>query len=620
MAISPRTARGTLQIIPWFASVPFLVAAASPAGAWNFTNVTNQAQLDYGHGYLEGMTSEPRMIAGGVAAGDYDNDGFVDLYTVRGNVGPNLLFRNLGNGFFDEVGAAAGVALAGTRGSGPVFADYDGDGWLDLFVGGIAGTAPTLFRNLGNGTFQNVTAASGISVQKDTFSACFGDYDRDGDLDLVLSHWGNAQGPGHFWRNNGDGTFTESNLAVGFVNYGAPDNLLDYTFTPNLSDINNDGWPDLVMAADFRSSNIFLNDGDGTFTKTTNAVITDENGMGSALGDYDHDGDLDWFVSSIWEPGSLLWGITGNRLYRNLGDGSFEDVTSASGVRVGHWGWGSSFADLNNDMHLDIAHVNGWYHPTFSADPALVYLSNGDGTFTEQAGALSFGYLGQGRGIVCFDFDRDGDLDVFVSSNGEKHALYRNDGANASNYVGVDLLGESPNTEGVGSRVYVTAGGITQMREIRAGSNFESQDPTEAHFGMASVTTASELRVVWPSGATTVLHDVPVNQRLSIAEPAVTAAPLAAVLGGGVRTSPNPFRDVARFELSLPAAGDVRLTIYDVAGRVVRSSTTHAAVHGPYATEWTGRTDAGVPVPHGVYLYEFVTPADRHTGKVTRLR
>ena len=170
-----------------------LVTVATRAdAAWRFTDVTAEAGLVYQHGYtVTPGFREASEHAGGVAAGDYDRDGDIDLYVVRGDIGPNLLFRNRGDGTFEEVGAAAGVALTGVRSSGPLFADLDGDGWLDLFVGGVEGTAPSVFRNAGDGTFADVTATSGIEIPagRDTFSATAADYDRDGDLDLFVTHW-----------------------------------------------------------------------------------------------------------------------------------------------------------------------------------------------------------------------------------------------------------------------------------------------------------------------------------------------------------------------------------------------------------------------------------------------
>ena len=208
---------------------------------------------------------------------------------------------------------------------------------------------PTLFRNLGDGTFEDATAASGINLTIDTFGASFGDYNLDGHIDLFTTHWHVDHGPTHLWKNNGDGTFVNVDREAGLDKIGPL--LFDYTLSANFVDIDNDRWPDLLIAADFGSSRIFRNLQDGTFRDATNPVITDDNGMGAAIGDYDNDGDLDWFVSSIWENRDP--GPTGNRLYRNTGTGTFEDATDQAAVRVGDWGWASSFADFDKDGHLD---------------------------------------------------------------------------------------------------------------------------------------------------------------------------------------------------------------------------------------------------------------------------
>ncbi len=527
-----------------FVAALIAVVIAAPASAeWRFTDVTVDAGVLYQHGWVDpnfGFSSaRPSSInTSGVAAGDYDGDGFVDLYVVRGDIGPNLLFRNLGDGTFEEVGAAAGVALTGTRGSGPTFADFDGDGWLDLLVLGIGIvddnlTSPTLFRNRGDGTFEDVTAASGITSNRDSVSSAFGDYDRDGDLDLFITHWGDNSPPGptqHLWRNNGNGTFTDVSAPSGIsATYTNPSNnqVSDLSFTPNFADIDNDGWPDLLIAGDFGTSQVFRNNRNGTFANVTDRdVVTDENGMGAAVGDYDNDGNLDWFVSSIWDPDQDSmgnnWDVSGNRLYRGLGDGTFEDTTDLAGVREGYWGWAATFADLDNDGNLDLFHINGWNlaDPNayeFHFDPAVAFISNGDGTFTERAAELGLDDTLPGRGVVAFDYDRDGDVDLFISNNQGPSRLYRNDGG-IGGWLTVKLRGRAPNSEAIGARVRVTSEEGAQLRELRAGSNFVSQDPAEAHFGLGGVRTVT-VEVIWPDGARSVRDPVAADRVLVIDQP-----------------------------------------------------------------------------------------------------
>ena len=538
-----------------------LLASAVHAHALSFTDVTAAAGLSTTHGYAtEGAWGEPGIIAGGVAAGDYDRDGFVDLFVIRGQLGASQLFRNAGNGTFTDATAASGIVVGPGLYSSATFADVDGDGWLDLLVIGFESTLPMLWRNAGDGTFLNATFGSGLTLPGEhAFSASFGDVDRDGDLDLFVSLWTSdlpASGPnGHLWRNDGSGHFSDVSDVAGVPIFASAlfTPTFDMSFTGNFADVNSDGWPDLLVSADFGASRVLLNDGDGTFTDATDhGVITDENGMGSAIGDYDEDGDLDWFVSSIWDPNGIIegnWGASGNRLYRNAGDGTFSDVTSAAGVRVGFWGWGSTFADLDDDGHLDLIHVNGWgprnvvESTEFHADPARVFLSNGDGTFTESAAALGAADTGEGRGVVAFDYDRDGDLDLFYANNSGSPVLLRNDGGGANASLRVVLRGRGGNGEAIGARVRATVGATTQMRELRAGSNFESQDPAEAHFGLGAAASVDELRVTWPDGTETSVADVAADASLVLSQPApggpdcTQPAPANACLPGGVASS-----------------------------------------------------------------------------------
>ena len=489
------------------------------------------------------MQMELAML-GGVAAGDFDADGDIDLFLVSDGSGSNLLYRNNGDGTFEEVGAQYGVSNTPIYESGPIFVDYDGDGYLDLIVGGVRRMSEwqqynsvTVFRNTGTQSFVDVTAGTGLILPPDvdTYSISAGDIDGDNRLDLFLSHWRTrggrdslgavvtvSHGRNFLWKNTGAGGFVDITSEYGLGE-------LRFTFTANFSDIDSDDDLDLLVASDFRSSMVLLNHG-GTFVEEPNSLLSDGNGMGASVGDYDNDGDLDWFVTSIWDPNSVAegeWDISGNRLYRNDGNGWFTDVSSVAGVREGYWGWASCFADFDNDGNLDLFHVNGMQaddNSIFSeywADPSRLFISNGDGTFTERSAEVGLGDYGQGRGVVCFDADRDGDIDIFVANNAQPPKFYVNEGTNVNNYLEIVLQGVSPNTQGIGARITVTAGGKIQTREIRAGGNYVSQDPAEAHFGLGQEKIASEVVVRWPDGQVTVLRTVAANQVLVIRHPSL---------------------------------------------------------------------------------------------------
>ena len=512
---------GVTEILENIAADQLLEVTEPEAPGISFTDVTVSAGLNFSHGYIGGSGNFYERIGAGIAVGDYDNDDLLDLYMVRGSIGPNLLFHNLGDGSFEEVGGAAGVGIDNSRGSGPRFFDSDGDGWLDLLVGSVTGGDSRLFKNLGDGTFEDLTATAGISTGRTSYAATFADIDRDHDLDIAQTHWGTkadfceAAIPcvGHVWLNNGDNTYAEGDAATGVV---FPIGGLDHTFDASFADLNNDLWPDLLLASDYGTSQVFVNDGDGTFTETTDPlVITDEAGMGGELVDYDGDGDLDWFVTSIFggPENPNFAGTTGNRLYRNLGDGSFEDVTAETGPRIGDWGWGPCFADFDNDGNFDIFHVNGWAQNGFEEDLSKLFLSNGDGTFTQMAGLLGLEDSGQGRGVSCLDFDRDGDIDVLVSNSEQEPSLFRNDGGNAKNFLNISLLSRTKNVDGIGAKLHVELdNGSDHHLEMRSGGGFVSQHPHEIHLGLDDATVADAIEVTWPDGIVNTYANVAANQ------------------------------------------------------------------------------------------------------------
>lgn len=523
-----------------------------------FTDATDASGILFERGYLGtsdlsryGRDADVHEFGGGVAAGDYDNDGLVDLFVVRGDIGPNLLYRNLGDNTFEDVAGPAGVAntKSATENyphSGPGFADMDGDGDLDLYMGGIEEAPSRIFRNEGDGLFTDVTEGSGLDAinARYTISSAFGDYDLDGDLDMFLAHWGTLRDPDSestesLWRNdsiNGAIRFTDVSRAAGIASgilEGNPielgtDKVWDFTFSPSFARIDGDRYPDIVIAADFKTSRYLINNGDGSFSNGTDPdVIVDRNGMGSAVGDYDGDGDLDWFVSSIWTDPDAEGDQTfqfGNRLYRNDA-GVFVDTTEEVGVHDGSWGWGSCFADFDNDGHLDLYHTNGW-PPTeqyqefeFEIDQSRLFMSNGKGLFFERAAEAGVADQERGHGIVCADFDNDGDVDIFQMHRNESNAgtLWRNDTA-TNNYLRVKLNGLAPNTAGAGARITLTIDGARQLREIVVGSNFTSQNPLVQIFGLGSSAQA-EIEVEWPDGKMTPTRTVSANQLITIDHP-----------------------------------------------------------------------------------------------------
>lgn len=491
---------------------------------WQFTEVGQGTGASILHGYTVAITDEELSVSAGVAAGDYDNDGDVDLYVVTGDISENVLLNNNGSGGFSDASAGSGIGLAGHRSAGPAFADIDGDGWLDLVVGSIKGDPYYVFRNNGDGSFTDVSADAGIFNQatgQNNYSTAFGDPDRDGDLDAFIGHhkFAPPDPRNHYWRNDGAGSFVASDAWSNITVF----NGHDFSFAPVFTDIDDDGWQDLLVAADLGTSQYFINDQTGKLVLATTEVIDDQFGMGIASGDFDNDGDIDWFVTSIYDhPDDPHTNPrTGNRLYQNDGSGNFSEVSESAGVRDGQWGWGACAADFNNDGLLDLFHVNGFHailgEPMlYQDDPARLFVNNGDGTYTESATALGVDDPDHGRGVVCFDYDLDGDIDIFISNNSATTRLYRNDLDPNPGYLQVRLLRWPRSHTVAGSIIEIDIGPQTQMREVIIGSNFQSQNPLLQHFGLGGAPAVDAIRVRWPDGEVTTLNDVPANQLLTV--------------------------------------------------------------------------------------------------------
>jgi hypothetical protein len=486
--------------------------------ATNFRNVAGTAGLDYQHADLTAdvmdLADDMATMSGGAAAGDFDGDGWMDLYVTRVNL-PNLLFRNRGDGTFDEVGAVAGVDL-NSLSSGCAFADIDNDGDQDLFVLTFE-TRNFLYINDGAGNFREEAAARGVDFPHNlgkhlSTSAAFGDVENDGDLDLMITAWqlGEAQRNDpqtRLYINDGRGNFTDNTVNAGLTTPTAG-------FSPAFADVDRDGWQDILLASDFKTSVYYHNQGNGTFVDRTEAagVGTDENGMGSSVIDIDNDGDLDWFVSAIYDPleceavAACFWFWSGNRLYLNDGQGHFEDGTDSWGVRDGGWAWGASAIDIENDGDLDLILANGMSFNGTDSDEQFnntvlrLWQNNGAGeSMTDiavESGAIA---VGETRGVVVFDYDKDGDQDFYVVNNNRKPFLFENRTTDAGHWFRVHLRGTRSNKDGVGATIRLTtADGGVQTRVVGNNSNYNSHNELIAHFGLGAATEVAEIQVEWP--------------------------------------------------------------------------------------------------------------------------
>ncbi len=488
-------------------------------------------------------------LTGGVAVGDYDQDGWPDIFAVGGDAGQSKLFRNINGTSFVDVTADIGLQHLSGRIAGAVFADYDGDGDVDLFIGGALGEAPRLMRNDVNlqAGFVDVFASALPDFQPEyspnAWGGAFGDFNGDDCLDLLIPRSLLPNGPSptfktpegstqHLWQNQCDGSFTDASLSAQisqiFTPGIHPNAGRDQTFSGNFSDINNDGLSDILFTGDTSTDLILLNQGDNTFINVVDYnVITDKTAMGAVVADLNNDGHMDWFTSNIGMPRS------GNRLYFGNGDGSFINATAGSGTLEGHWGWGACQLDVNLDRQPDIFHVNGFYFPDntnpdapggrYDNAPAVLYVADGNGSFIESAAAFGVDDFGEGRGVSCFDFDRDGDPDIAISNHRGPFKLYRNDLPEAQrNFLTINLSGMGANTQGIGRKVYLRSQNPMEngrlMHEIRAGGNFLSDNLAEANFGLGDWQGPFIIEVDWGAGIFSQVRDLSGNQFISVPE------------------------------------------------------------------------------------------------------
>lgn len=498
---------------------------AYEAGLKEITVSGHRGRCDY---IIEAMSS-------GAAFFDYDNDGWLDALVLSGSrcddpspLASNRLYKNNRDGTFSDVTEKARLFHTGYA-YGVTVGDYNNDGFEDLFITGWGQNL--LYRNNGDGTFTDATHDAKLLNPQPRFGTgcAFVDYDRDGHLDLFVSNYvtfdihstprpgqmggcnyggvpvfcgprGLPYGRHSLYHNNGDGTFTDVTVASGIAkSYGG------YGLTVVPADFNNDGWPDIYVACDSTPSLLFINNHDGTFSEQgmeRGVALSDDGmeqaGMGAGAGDFELTGSLDIVKTHFAEdtPG----------VYLNDGKGYFWDVTRASGlgVETRYVGWGAGIVDLDNDGNPDIFEVTGGIYPELHAGyktPRLVFRNLGKGRFEELLGMAGPGVdaLHSSRGCAFGDFDNDGDVDILIVNHNEPPSLLRNDVTGGNRWIKIKLIGVQSNRSAIGGRVTVRYGGKVQAQEVLSQASYLSASDTRLHFGLGAATVA-DVEVRWPRG------------------------------------------------------------------------------------------------------------------------
>jgi hypothetical protein len=542
---------------------------AAESGSW-FVDITHDAGINHRHTNRAFHNPYANIMAGytalgaSVAVADYDGDGYDDVFVTDSGIdGRNHLYHNDHNLKFTDVGEQAGVANgndASNATSAALWLDFNNDGRPDLLV--VRFGHSLLYQNLGGGKFKEISKAAGIDRYMNAIKAIAFDYDRDGLVDILFASYfqpvnifdpatprffpesfetANNGGGVTLFHNNGDGTFTDVTKKAGLAQSG-------WTLDVGHADADNDGDDDLYVACDFGTDRFFRNNGDGTFTDITESAIgfDTKKGMNAEWGDFDNDGLLDIYVTNITDD----YMREGNFLWHNDGNLKFTDVARETGTSDTGWGWGAKFFDYDNDGWLDLYVMNGWvsagkdsYVPDIFAmitQPGIDFADarnwppmgnkslsgyekkrlfhNEHGQiFKDEAARHGLDSVRDGRGVAVADFDNDGRLDVFVANANAEPYLYHNVLPPGPHWAQFLLKGNKSNREAVGAQVRLTAGGKTYLRFVDGGNSFAGQSMRRVHFGLGPDAKIDRLEVRWPSSGNETFADVAVD-RLNLIE------------------------------------------------------------------------------------------------------
>jgi hypothetical protein len=499
-------------------------------------------------------------MSGGVILIDYDRDGWPDIYftnaptvamAVKGTKSLGVLYHNNHDGTFTDVTAKSGLSTPCFAMGGAV-GDYNNDGWPDLYVTCLGGNV--LYRNNGDGTFTDVTAKAGVADGRWSTGASFGDYDGDGFVDLMVTNYvdfhlddlpgfGSApfckyrgidvqcgprglRGAGDsLFHNNGDGTFTDVSKAA-----GVSDPSGYYGLGVIWADFNNTGRPDIYIANDSTPKYLYKNEGNGKFKDIgleSGTAVSDDGSeqasMGIAIGDYNHTGRPSLYVTNFSDENDVL--------YRNEGDWNFREVSYAAGVALPSlpWvKWGTVFADMDNDGWLDLIAVSGHVYPQVDSlpsssgyrEPKMFHLNQKDGTFCDASDLAGKALMERhvSRGLAVGDLFNDGNIDVVIGDLDGGPMILRNRGISGRHWVSFELTGTKSNRLALNARISIVAGGMTQTDEVHSGGSYLSQNDLRIHFGLANATKIDKVEIRWPSGYKETLTNLGVDQHYSVIE------------------------------------------------------------------------------------------------------